>query len=91
MIEDYDHPHQKSQCLLIEKHNRHQNHPYLQVSFNLAMLACIRQDKADVLEALIPQVENINNPTTHIAITKIIMTTISTNIINAVFREPSQS
>ena len=32
-------------------------HNFHQVSFNLALLACIRQDKADVLEALLPQVE----------------------------------
>merc|ERR550517_2260993 len=31
------------------------------VSFNLALLACIRQDKADVLEALLPQVEDVNS------------------------------
>ena len=36
------------------------------MSFNLALLACIRQDKADVLEALLPQVEHIDNVITYI-------------------------
>ena len=33
----------------------------LEVTFNLALLACIRQDKEDVLEALLPQVEHNDN------------------------------
>ena len=49
-------------CLMIEDldqtHRFHQNHHFHQVSFNLALLACIRQDKADVLEALLPKVEH---------------------------------
>ena len=47
-------------CLMIEDH-LDQNHNFHQVSFNLALLACIRQDKADVLEALLPQVQHIDN------------------------------
>ena len=51
----------------------------LEVTFNLALLACIRQDKADVLEALLPQVEHIDNAmmATLIAITIIIMISIA--------------
>ena len=51
----------------------------LEVTFNLALLACIRQDKEDVLEALLPQVEHNDNAmmATLIAITIIIMISIA--------------
>ena len=52
MIEDLDQTHRFH-------HFSQFVHRFHQVSFNLALLACIRQDKADVLEALLPKVEHI--------------------------------